>query len=112
MSLTVMPQDGTALTAGVTYVGSYRNYDFLAVNRCLGGTGPCPESFLNSGTTRAFIIDYPDFAKLNAALSQRITQQLETFVSIDNLTNTQADEGSTLEPRQGRLTMVGLHVTY
>jgi outer membrane receptor protein involved in Fe transport len=111
-TLTVVPHGGTALVAGLTYVGRNRYYDILELNRCLGGTGPCPDSFLSSGTTRDFIVEYPGFAKFNASLTQRLTRELEGFISVDNLTNNESYEAGTLSPVLGRLTMVGLQVSY
>jgi len=103
-ALTLVPLAGTTLTAGMTYVGSFSNLDAIVVFRCLGGTGPCPATGFNRS--------YPGFAKFNAALTQRLTRTLEGFVSVDNLTNNEAYELNNLNPIIGRVTMVGLHITY
>jgi outer membrane receptor protein involved in Fe transport len=110
--VSLAPLEGATVSAGLTYVGGYRNYDFLAVNRCLGGTGPCPDSFVTTGSTKEFLVEYPSFAKFNVSITQRLTHQLEASLAIDNLTNNQAYEGGSLLPIMGRLTMLGLHVTY
>jgi outer membrane receptor protein involved in Fe transport len=111
-ALVVEPRAGTTLTAGLTYVGSFRQLDVIALIRCVGGTGPCPESFLSAGSTRDFLVDYPDFAKVNAGITQRITPQLEGFVSVDNLTNNLAYEGTNTGGVMGRITMAGVHVAF
>ncbi len=105
MALTLAPRQGTTLTAGLTYVGSYRQTDFLALLRCFGGTGPCPADF-------DFAATFPGFTKLNASITQRIARQIDGFVSVEDLTDSRAHEGSNLLPVTGRMTMVGLHLTY
>jgi outer membrane receptor protein involved in Fe transport len=105
-TLTIAPRQGTTLTSGVTYVGSYRQPDFLAQNRCLGGTGPCQL------TDRDYVLTWPSFTKVNVAVSHQITRHLQGLVSIDNLTNNEAYEGSSFSPVMGRLTMVGFHLNY
>jgi outer membrane receptor protein involved in Fe transport len=104
-TLTVTPAGGTTLTAGLTYVGSYRRYDGLASIRCSGGTGPCR-------ARRDYFVAYPGFAKLNATVSQRFTREIEGFLTVDNLTNNQEKESYTLVGVIGRVTMAGFHVTY
>jgi outer membrane receptor protein involved in Fe transport len=105
-TLTVTPVGGTTVTAGVTYVGSYPRLDALTYLRCLGGTGPCQAEF------RDYTVNYPGFAKLNATVSQRLTRQLEGFVTVDNLTNNQEYESYSLVGVIGRVMMAGLHMTY
>jgi outer membrane receptor protein involved in Fe transport len=104
-SVTVTPRQGTSLTAGVTYVGNYRQSDLLALFQCIGGTGPC-------GSDPNFIVTYPGFAKINASLTQRVTTRLDGFISVDNLTNSQAYEDGNPSPVIGRITMVGIHARY
>jgi outer membrane receptor protein involved in Fe transport len=105
-AVTLAPRTGTTLTAGLTYVGSWRYTDVLAQLRCFGGEGPCQP------TPRDYVVTYPGFAKMNAALTQRVTRQLEGFVSVDNVTNNEAYESDNTVPVMGRITMVGLHVTF
>lgn len=105
-TLTAMPLAGTTMTAGITYVGSYRQSDLLAQFRCFGGTGSCQP------TSRDYIVIYPSFTKVNATLTQRLTRYLEGFVSVDNLTNNEVFEVLNTVPVMGRMTMVGLHASY
>jgi len=105
-TLTVTPAGGTTLTGGLTYVGSFRRYDGLASLRCSGGTGPCQTN------PRDYYVMYPGFVKLNATVSQRLTRQIEGFLTVDNLTNSREYEGYSLAAVMGRITMAGLHVTY
>src|SRR5882724_6586869 len=103
-ALTVAPLAGTTFTAGMTYVGSFRNPDAITLFRCIGGTGPCPATGFNR--------TYPGFTKFNAGFTQRLTRALEGFVSVDNVTNNEAYEANNSSPVMGRITMVGLHLTY
>lgn len=105
-SVIVTPRSGTTFNVGVTYVGSYRQNDALAQFRCFGGTGPCQPN------ARAYIVDYPGFAKINIGITQRLTRQLETFISVDNLANNEAYEGTNSLPVLGRTTMAGMHIAY
>jgi len=102
-SLTIIPLSGTAVTAGLTYVGGFRGTDLLAQFRCFGGTGPC------HSTSREYIVDYPGFERVTLAVTQRIAPQLDGLLTINNLTNNTAFEGSNLLPVMGRTTMLGLH---
>jgi len=105
-ALTATPWPRTTLTGGLTYVGSFRQTDFLAQYRCFGQTGPCRP------TARDYIVDYPGFTKVNAAIDQRLTAQLSAFISVDNLTNNLALEAYNVGTVQGRLTSVGVQVRY
>lgn len=105
-SLLVTPIEGTTLTGGLTYVGSFRQYDELALFSCFGGTGPCQP------TTRDYIIDFPGFVKIGASLSQRLTSRIQGFVSAQNLTGKEAYEGSNTVAVMGRMTSVGLQLRY
>jgi outer membrane receptor protein involved in Fe transport len=105
-SLTVTPLTGTTVAAGLTHVGSWNNYDYVAEFRCFGGTGPCQPS------NRDYIVGYPGFTKVNATVSQRIRPLISGFVSVDNLTNNEADEVDNLSPVMGRITTVGFQFQY
>ena len=104
-TLRLEPREGTILTAGLTYVGSYRQTDFLALFSCIGGTGLCAPDF-------DFTTTFDGFTKINAGLTQRLTRQIEGFLSVENLTNNEAYEGLNTYPVMGRMTMAGLHVSY
>ena len=114
MTVTLTPRGGTSLTAGATYMGSYRQNDFLAEYRCFASftAAACPASFLSTGSTRVFAVDYPGLTKVNLTVTQRLTRQFEAFLSVDNLTNSDAYEGRNTAPVVGRTTMAGAHVTF
>jgi outer membrane receptor protein involved in Fe transport len=105
-SLSLTPWRGTSLGAGLTYVGSWSYYDWLALFRCFGGTGPC------RATMRDYITPYPSFVKVNATVWQQITPLVSGFVSVDNLTNNEAFEFHNFSPVVGRVTTVGLRLQY
>lgn len=111
-TISVVPRQGTSVTAGVTYVGSFREYDYLAEFGCFGETVACPASFLDSGTTRDFIVDYPGFTKVSAAITQQIMPQLSGTLSVKNLTNNLSYENFNLNPVRGRLTSVAFQWRY
>ena len=96
----------TTVSAGLTYVGSWTNYDWLAQSRCFGGTGPCLP------TSRDYIVAYPSLVRLNASVFQQITQQVSGFVSADNLTNDKGYEMDNFGPVMGRVTTVGVKWQY
>jgi outer membrane receptor protein involved in Fe transport len=110
-SLALTALKGTTLTGGLTYVGSWTEYDFLGYYRCLGGTGSCRNPAPHP-IDRSWVIAYPGFVKLNATLTQQVTRQLSGFLSVDNLTNNQAYEFYNFNPVMGRITTVGLRVQY
>jgi outer membrane receptor protein involved in Fe transport len=102
-ALTIIPFDGMSVTTGLTYVGSFRGTDLLAQFRCFGGTGPCQP------TSRDYLIDYPGFERVTLAVTQRVARQLDALLTVNNLTNNTAFEGSNALPVMGRTTMLGLH---
>ncbi len=105
-SVTVAPSEGTTMSAGVTYVGSWNQYDYVAQFECFGGTGPCQP------TSRDYIVEYPGFVRIKATVSHRITSLLTGVVSVDNLTNSTAYELDNLSPVSGRISTVGVHLRY
>jgi outer membrane receptor protein involved in Fe transport len=111
-SVSLSPLSGTTITAGATYVGSWTYYDNIAEYSCFGGTVACPAEFLDSGSTRAFLIKYPGFVKANLSINQEIGHGLSGFIAVSNLTNNDAFELTNLVVVMGRVTMVGLHVRY
>jgi outer membrane receptor protein involved in Fe transport len=113
-TLDLTPRAGTTLSAGMTYVGGYRQTDFLMLYRCVAtfSADDCPASFLDSFSLRGFVIPYPAYAKFNATISQRITSQLEAFLSIDNLANKEAYEPNNDVAVVGRTTTLGVHLSY
>jgi len=108
VSLTVTPLATTTLSAGLTYVGGWNYYDFLALYGCFGGTSPCA----SGPGFRGYIAPYPGFAKLNASVSQQITRFASGFVSVDNVANNQAFEAANTSPVLGRIMTAGFQLRY
>jgi iron complex outermembrane receptor protein len=106
VSLTVSPANGTTVLTALTYVGSWRGTDFLALFRCFGGTGECRP------TSRDYLVDYPSFAKLNLTVTQQFTRLVSAFLNVDNLTNNQAFEAFNITPVKGRVSTAGLRLQY
>jgi outer membrane receptor protein involved in Fe transport len=90
----------TAATVSLTYVGSFRNYDYIALDDARYGSG----TFTNY---RDYIIDYPAFVKGNLRVSQGLTDQWGVFARVDNLWDSQSSEISNTTPVLGRLVMLG-----
>lgn len=107
LSITVgEPFANTSFSAGIVYVGSRTNYDYLALYRCFGGTGSCRTTF------RDYLMEYPDFVKMNLSLFRRLTSNLSGVLVVDNLANAQPDEVSNDLPRRGRSIMAGFRAEY
>jgi outer membrane receptor protein involved in Fe transport len=109
-SLVIVPRTGASISGGLTYVGSWRFYDYLAYFKCLGQTGPCHNDTF--ALDRSYLISYPGLLKFNAGVSQRITPLVEAFASIENLTNNQAYEFYNFHPVMGRTTTLGMRLQY
>jgi outer membrane receptor protein involved in Fe transport len=106
---------GTTLSAGLSYVGRYHQYNYVPFLRCLvAQTAPtCPPSYLSSGgaDSRAFIFAWPGFIKLNTSVTQRVAPWLDVFVSGDNVTNDSSMEAVSF-PVMGRITTFGITMRY
>jgi outer membrane receptor protein involved in Fe transport len=105
-SVNITPFARTTFSAGLTYVGSWNNYDYFARYSCLGGTGPCRAS------NRDYIIGYPGFTKFHANVWQQITPLISGFVSVDNLTNNKAYEIGNISAVMGRIATAGVRMQY
>jgi iron complex outermembrane receptor protein len=106
LSLAMSPLHRTTVTVGLSYVGSWTNYDVLAELSCFGGTGPC------APTSRGYIRPYPGFAKLSLAVTQQMTAVCSVFVTVKNATNNDATEFFNAQPIQGRVTVAGVRFRY
>ena len=99
------PREGTTLSTTLTHIGRLRSVDALSLFRCMGGTGPCPPD-------SEFLVEYPSLTKLNVVFTHRVSQGLEGYFAMDNLTNNESYEGDNINPVTGRLTMAGLKATF
>jgi len=90
------------VSAGLSYIGSFRNYDQIAFYNAVYGGGSSSE------LARAFIIDYPSNVKLNAQVARDITRSVNVFLRVDNLTNSYRPEVSNINAVYGRLTVLGV----
>jgi vitamin B12 transporter len=93
---------GTHVTTDATYVGSFRNYDFIRYNNDRFANPPIAQP------ARGYLIDYPAHTKWNASFTRALTAQLSAFVRVNNIANSFAPEMDNLTPAHGRLTMIGL----
>lgn len=104
ISVSAQPRQRTQVTAGLTYLGSWKYYDFFAQYGCFGKTAPC------RATQRDYLIDYPSLAKVSLSITQTINDGMSGFVAIDNLTNNQRFESLATNPVLGRITMFGVRL--
>jgi outer membrane receptor protein involved in Fe transport len=96
----------THLQAGLTYIGSFRNYDRIAYGNAIYGGQGTPLA------ARAYIIDYPSVFKWNAGVTQALRGGVSAFVRVDNLTNSYASEIDNITAVYGRLTVIGLRAQW
>jgi outer membrane receptor protein involved in Fe transport len=92
----------TQVSGGLTYIGSFRNYDEIAYFGDLFGGASSGEP------ARSFIIDYPSNVKLNAQVGRDITRSVNVFLRVDNLTNSYQSEINNISAVYGRLTVLGV----
>lgn len=95
---------GTGLGAGLTYIGSFRNYDLIAYYQDVLGGGSTHQP------ARAYIMDYPSSVKWNASVTQAIGPSVDMFLRVDNLTNSYRAEVDDISAVHGRLTVLGMKV--
>jgi outer membrane receptor protein involved in Fe transport len=110
--ITAIPWRTTSITAGLTYVGSLEQSDFVAEYRCFGTfTEPeCPSTFLTEGSTREFTMRYPAFTKVDVSIAQSLTNTLSAFLAVNNATDVRVYEGRNTSPILGRNTMLGFNI--
>lgn len=109
-SVAFFPTQQTTVTGGLTYIGSWTEYDWLAWSRCLGATGICRNDTF--ALDRSYFTSYSGYTRLSASVSQKISRLFTGFISVDNLTNNQAYELSNINAVWGRLTTFGFRAQY
>jgi outer membrane receptor protein involved in Fe transport len=111
-SLSLRAWPGASLSGGLTYVGPWRDYDWVEENICFSG-GTCPAAFnANPNTLRGFQMTYPSLWKGNLTLNQTLNSWTSAFVSIDNIGDDQGYEFNNEGARVGRISTVGLRLHY
>jgi iron complex outermembrane receptor protein len=106
-TLSFTPLRRLGVTAGMAYVGSRNEVDWLQLYSCLGGTGSCGD-YLETGDMRAFWVRLPAFAKFNLALDYALRPGLTSYLAVENLANSNPIEGSSSILLPGRITTLGL----
>jgi outer membrane receptor protein involved in Fe transport len=105
-SITLLALPRMTMTGGLTYVGNFINYDYLAQFACYGGTAAC------RGSQRDYLINYPGFVKIDVSVTRQLTPWLSGFVTVQNVGNNGATEYANTIAIMGRLSMVGMEVEY
>ena len=95
----------TTLSAGVSYADGWINTDIL---------GLLDDVYLRHTISppRTYWMNYPGIVRLHASVTQQLTRQVSMFAQVDNLTNRQTGERDNLTLTAGRMTTVGVKVTY
>jgi len=106
ISLAATPLRRTSIAIGMTYVGSWVNYNAFALFGCLGRTAPCRAS------NREYLKEYPSLTKVSLSVTHTINPMLSGFVAIDNLTNNDNFEANNTSPTLGRISTFGLRLLY
>lgn len=102
LSVSVPMPDRTTITAGMSWIGRWINYDWLA----FFGSEPY------RGSMRAYWIRYPSVTKLNLAVTRPVGRHLVAFVDVHNLTNNRRFEADNLSVLPGRRTTLGVRFSY
>jgi outer membrane receptor for ferrienterochelin and colicin len=92
----------TAVNLAMTYVGSWTEYDYVALFGYYFGGQPY------RGAGRDYWKTYPSFTKVSLSATQALNDRLSLFVRCDNLTNKNVSEVVNYFMSAGRVTMIGL----
>ncbi|HSY82829.1 MAG TPA: TonB-dependent receptor [Gemmatimonadaceae bacterium] len=104
---------GMSVAAGLTYVGSWTDYNYIQMNACNNGVASaCNPSYTATGSTRGFLMPYPALVKGNLSVTQPLNSLVSAFIAIDNIGDDQGYEGSNNGPQVGRISTVGLRLHY
>lgn len=103
---TIIGGAGRSASLGLWRVGSWTNYDWIALYTAVLNKDP------NRGPPRSYWIRYPGFTQVRAAARGRIGETFEIFVRGDNLTNVQNAGRDNLHVNTGRTVTVGLSARY
>ena len=107
-TITWTPLSRTSISGTLTYIGSWIDYDNLALDASTDGYGTVPAR----PSLRDYWIKYPAFAKLNLNVSQYVGAGLTAFVAVKNVTNSHAVEQNNTNVVPGRISMAGLRFHY
>jgi outer membrane receptor protein involved in Fe transport len=105
-TLAYSPLAGTTVTAGMTHIGHWTNYDFVSLYATFYGGQPYRGSF------RAYWMEYPTVTKFALGVSQVVRKSLDVFVRAENVgNNLHAEVTNDLIPTP-RSVLVGANVRY
>jgi outer membrane receptor protein involved in Fe transport len=105
-SVIYSPFSGTRLVTRMIHIGGWTGTDFMTLFGVFYGTEPF------RGSVRDYWIEYPSVTKFNASLTQTLTSRLTGFLHVDNVGNNTRFEQSNVMIPLGRLTTVGMQLTY
>jgi len=105
-TLAYSPLVGTTVTAGMTHIGHWTNYDYVSLYATFYGGQPYRGSF------RAYWMEYPAVTKFALGVRQVMRKGLDVFVRAENVgNNLRAEVTNDLIPTP-RSVIVGANVRY
>jgi len=105
VNLEITPIEGTSFTLSAFQYGSWIGNDFYGYLKDVY-SGNYSKSYPDD-----YLITYPSYIKINAGISQKITDKLNVYLQIHNLTNTDKFERLNLIVTQPRTIYFGLRFT-
>ncbi|MBX6331313.1 MAG: TonB-dependent receptor, partial [Gemmatimonadaceae bacterium] len=102
----VIPRPSTDLELFFVHTGSWTDYDYLALYGTRYGGQPRRPS------QRDYLRSYPGFTKVGLTVNHRLTDRLDIFLSVENLTGSHAVEQNDVYVLPGRTTVLGTHLRY
>jgi outer membrane receptor protein involved in Fe transport len=90
---------------GATYVGERRTEDQIALLACLFELADCVD---DTPSFRDYWVALPSFLKLRVGVTHPLSDRLELYANVDNLTNRQRGEFYAFQPSRGRVALVGV----
>jgi outer membrane receptor protein involved in Fe transport len=106
-SVTYSPLPHTTLTASMTHIGHWTNWDFMSYFASLFSGG---QPYLQPA--RAFWIEYPTVTKFAVGASQALTTSVTAFVHVENLGNNLRSEQVNTNIPTPRGVLIGANVQF
>jgi outer membrane receptor protein involved in Fe transport len=111
LMLTATPVGRTTISAGLSYVGSWKITDYLAYYGCVGKATPCKKP--GTPAPADYVRENSGFTTVNLSVQQPIVRGLSGFLAVDDATNKGNGRArSSLTPQHGRVTTVGMRMHY
>jgi outer membrane receptor protein involved in Fe transport len=104
--LAYAPLEGTRLSASLTHLGSWTEYDYVSLFGVFFGSDPY------RGSDREYWMRYPSVTKVAVGVSQQLTPNVAAFLRLDNIGNNRRFEADNINPPMGRIITTGAQLSY